>query len=370
MQRSGGEERVLGLDILRSTAIILVILSHYANNVSFWYGYVPPPQVFFSGDLGVDLFFILSGFLIGRILIDITTRTPTPRNLLLFLVRRWMRTFPAYFVWLAALAIFFPPTYGVADNLLHFATFTQNLFQPMPPEFWYAVSWSLTIEEWFYLLFGTGFFIAAMLLRRRWAIWIPLGVMLAGPPLLRLSVPYDQFITAGYYKMIPFRLDEIGYGVILAWLYRRRSKLFAHPWPLLALGLCLILEAWVPPLPLPARFYQVFQNDMAAIGCALCLPAFLLIHRAPRWLERPVRHVSRVSYSLYLVHLTFLVDVATTRFLHGSISAHTALLISVTGMVVAAELMSRLVEQPAMRWRPRQSSQPSTGPIVSAPGLL
>jgi peptidoglycan/LPS O-acetylase OafA/YrhL len=369
MRRSGGKERVLGLDILRSIAIVLVVFSHYANNVSYWYGYVPPPSVFFSGDLGVDLFFILSGFLIGRILIDIAAQAPTGRNLLVFLVRRWMRTFPAYFVWLAVLAVFFPPTYGVAGNLWHFATFTQNLFQPMPPEFFYAVSWSLSIEEWFYLLFGTGFFIAAMLIRRSWAIWLPLSVMLLVPPLLRLSVPYDQFITAGYFKMIPFRLDEIGYGVIFAWLYRRRSRLFAHPWPMLVVGLCLILEAWLPPLPLPARFYLVARNDMAALGCALCLPAFLMLHRAPRWLERPVRHISRISYSVYLVHLTFLVDIATNSFLHGKISPNTALVISVTGMVVASELMSRLVEQPAMRWRPRQGSEPATGAVLSATGV-
>ena len=80
-------ERRVGLDVVRSLAILLVVFSHYVRNVSFWFGAAPPDRVYWSGDLGVDLFFALSGFLIGRILLDIAARDPSWRNAAVFMLR-------------------------------------------------------------------------------------------------------------------------------------------------------------------------------------------------------------------------------------------------------------------------------------------
>ena len=125
-------ERILGLDVLRGLAILLVMVAHYTNNISFWYGLTPPPAVFFTGDLGVDLFFALSGFLIGGILIDVLDRAPSWSSLWRFMLRRWLRTLPAYWTWLAVLALAFPPVRPISAPLPRFATMTQNLLQPMP----------------------------------------------------------------------------------------------------------------------------------------------------------------------------------------------------------------------------------------------
>jgi len=180
-QNSTAGERAIGLDIVRSIAILLVMVSHYTNNVSFWFGIKPSNRVFFSGDLGVELFFALSGFLIGRILLDIADRDPSWRNLRVFLVRRWMRTLPLYWLWLIVIALAYPPAAHLGAYLLRFGTLTQNLDRPMTNDFWYAVSWSLTIEEWFYILFGVGVILATRLIRRPWAFWIPLLVLLTVP---------------------------------------------------------------------------------------------------------------------------------------------------------------------------------------------
>src|ERR1700744_4520851 len=94
---------ILGLDLFRSVAILLVLFAHYTNNISFWMGYAPPWKVFFSGDVGVDLFFVLSGFLIGRLLLEIADTAASFENLWIFLVRRWLRTLPLYFLWLVFL---------------------------------------------------------------------------------------------------------------------------------------------------------------------------------------------------------------------------------------------------------------------------
>jgi len=355
--------RVLGLDVLRALAILLVIAAHYANNMSFWYGLRPPQGVFFCGDLGVDLFFALSGFLIGRILIDITACAPTWRNLKIFLVRRWMRTFPVYFAWLLVLAVFFPPSAHLGRYLARFATFTQNFVQPMPTDYWYGVTWSLTIEEWFYLLFGTAAIASAMLIRRSWSIWLPIGILLVIPPLLRLLVPLSWFFSNDHARLVPFLLNEIAPGVVIAWLYKRGHGVFRRPRLAFLAGVFFILAAWTMMLPIPFWIIVLFRNDIAILGCALCIPAALCIGTAPGWLDFAARYISRLSYPIYLVHETVMIQCAQRLLFARLISAELAIVISVVGMIGVAELMSRCIEKPIMRRRPRQQWLPAdTGP--------
>lgn len=358
-------DRVLGLDVMRSAAILLVIAAHCANNMSYWFGITPPSRLFFAGGLGVDLFFALSGFLIGRILIEIVARGASLRLLLAFLARRWLRTLPAYMTWLLTLAVLFPPAEGLPTYLLRFATLTQNLLQPMPADYWFAVSWSLTVEEWFYLCFGSGVVLCATTLRRRWALWLPLAALLAGPLLLRASAGPAEYYDAGYWKMVPYRLDEIGYGVIFAWLHARDSVVFRRPWLALALGLGLVGSAWFALLPIPFRAFVVLESNMTVLGCALCIPAALRLRGAPGWLAAPARHLSRLAYTLYLVHLTIIVDVAQALWWQQRISAPVAVVVAVLGMAAAAEALSRCIEQPFMRRRPPQFPR-ALAPAVAA----
>jgi peptidoglycan/LPS O-acetylase OafA/YrhL len=365
MQVNTARERFIGLDILRSLAILLVIASHWANNMAFWYGIRTPQQIFFLGDLGVDLFFALSSFLIGRILLDIIVAGPSWGNLGRFMMRRWMRTLPAYWLCVALLSLFFPPALDAAGIILQCATLTQNLWHAMPPGYWFAVSWSLTIEEWFYLLFGTGAVVSAMFIRRDVAIWIPLIALLLVPPGLRWSIPSFSDFSTGYYKVVPFRIDEIGYGVVLAWLYEHRSRILSYPRLLMLAGMFLIAAGWFQLLPISFRLFLVLQHVMVVVGCVLCIPAALALQGVPRWLSLPARHISRLSYTLYLVHLTVLVDVAQPLWWTHRLSSWEAVAVSVLVPVIVAELMSRLVEQPLMRLRPRQFRHAAATPAFA-----
>lgn len=351
-------QRRIGLDLVRSAAILLVIVSHYAHNLLFWFGIHPPYRVYFSGDAGVELFFALSGFLIGRILLDIAERDPSWRNLWIFLVRRWMRTLPVYWLCLLALAATYPPTNGhVGDYVLRFGSLTQNFLHPMPDDDWFAVSWSLTIEEWFYLAFGTGVIVAMRLIRRKWAFWLPLLVLLVVPLALRLSVPAFADGASGLTKMAPFRMDEIGYGVVLAWVYDRKMRLFDHPVLLLLCGLGLIAATWLQELPVSPWLYASLRYNVTVIGCVMCIPAALRLQRVPCWLGATARTLSRQSYALYLIHLSVLLDIAQRYWWTHHISAVTAALIALTLPFALAELMSRYVELPIMRLRPPQQAR-------------
>ena len=101
--------RNFGLDAVRATAILLVLIAHgtqfIASTIS-GFGLNPADLSWPPGFVGVELFFCLSGYLIGRILLEIERRGASLGDVRRFLVRRWLRTLPLYFLVLAALCFF------------------------------------------------------------------------------------------------------------------------------------------------------------------------------------------------------------------------------------------------------------------------
>ena len=350
-----GPERGLGLDLARALAVMMVLVGHWANNVGQWFHVTAPHKVSFAGQMGVELFFALSGFLIGRILLDIIDTRPEWRDFRVFMIRRAMRTLPLYFLWLALLLLVFPPRQDGLAVALRFLTLTQNLTAPMPPDY-YTVTWSLTVEEWFYLLFGGGLILGARLLGGARALWLCFLVFLLGPLLLRLAFldwsPHSWEVS----KQVFFRIDEIAYGVLMAKLWRSGHWLFRHPWPPLLIGLLCVGAIWSGQSPLLPGLVPPLMYNVTIIGWALCLPAALRLRRASMWFEMPVRWIAARSYALYLVHLTILVDVAQNLlWAPGRRSAPLAAVVAIALPFVLAELSYRFVEGPILRRRPRQT---------------
>jgi peptidoglycan/LPS O-acetylase OafA/YrhL len=347
-------QRNLGLDAMRAAAILLVMIAHWSNNISIWFGAKPDPRVFFTADLGIDLFFALSGYLIGRILIEEGRRDASFPNLTVFLVRRWMRTLPLYFLVIAALLVLVPPPELPLRYALKYATLTQNLWKPLPPGWWFAVSWSLAVEEWFYLLFGIAVFAYYRLFRAAWAIWLPIGFFILQPLLMRLAFPEYP----GMGSLVPFRLDEIAYGAAMAQLHSQRSAVFRHPILCLVLGLTLIgalgLGFWLGP----ASLRPVLISPATVIGCALLLPAALKWRSAPAVVAWLLTQLSAKSYALYLVHLTILEHVAQRLFYAKAAPPAICVAIAILAPFAVAALTGRLIETPIMRLRPKHRAGP------------
>ncbi|HET6992186.1 MAG TPA: acyltransferase, partial [Bacteroidia bacterium] len=146
--------RVFGLDVMRAMAILLVLLSH-AMRFSPIPGATQTQLELYMGFIGVELFFALSGFLIGGILLREMADGTSFRKVLKFWVRRWMRTLPAYYAVLFGTPLLY--LLFLHENSVHFSDlfpfifFVQNFSHPHPEYF--GVAWSLSIEEWFYILF-------------------------------------------------------------------------------------------------------------------------------------------------------------------------------------------------------------------------
>jgi peptidoglycan/LPS O-acetylase OafA/YrhL len=128
--------RNLGLDLLRILATSMVFYSHSVR------GTVKGVPI---GSLGVELFFVLSGFLVGRYFF-ITGQNYNLQFVFRFIAKRWLRTLPLYY-FVITLKIFL--TGYTFSNTFSFYTFTQNYCSSIS---FFPVSWSLSIEEWFYLL--------------------------------------------------------------------------------------------------------------------------------------------------------------------------------------------------------------------------
>jgi peptidoglycan/LPS O-acetylase OafA/YrhL len=343
--------RSLGLDLLRAIAIMMVLVSHWTCHMGDWFGIAVPPVADVVGDIGVEIFFALSGFLIGRILIEITRVRPTWRDFQVFMVRRCMRTLPLYFLWLAMLLCVFPPKDDAVVTALRFITLTQNLVADLPSDYYFAVTWSLTIEEWFYLLFGAGLILLSRRIGGKWALPCCLAVFLLAPLALRLA-----YLERG--PLVFFRIDEIGYGVLMARLFLDRNWMFRHPWVPLAFGIALIAASMLSLLPVPAALAVPLSSNAEVIGGALCLPAALRLHRAAAWFERPVRWIATRSYALYLFHLTILVDVVERLLvLPNVLPASAGVVLAIVVPFPLAALSYHYLETPLLRRRPAQDRE-------------
>lgn len=343
--------RNLGLDAIRSLAILLVLLSHFTDLTAGYLGTASIPLLSIAGLFGVELFFVLSGFLIGGILLRMIRVRPGWRDWLVFMIRRWMRTLPLYLLWVAVLAYMLPPA-DLRGTLLHYATLTQNLFWPMPAGNWFGVSWSLTVEEWFYLTFSVALLGAAAVSRWRGVAWGVIGAFIAIPLAIRLYQPAGPDFMLTAYKTAALRLDAIAYGVLLARLAPHRWR-FPLLW--LACGLALLAFLWtqaaIAPFVIPLTTFLPGLPTLTALGCALLFPAALRWHGGRGVLAAVVRQISAQSYSLYLVHLSILEWMWQPILLHGLPRAAAAP-VALALTFAVSWLLWRFIERPILARRP------------------
>jgi peptidoglycan/LPS O-acetylase OafA/YrhL len=323
--------RIPELDGLRGIAIVLVVLFHcfYVDLPALKHpaGFVDQVYVWLRtcvglGWTGVDLFFVLSGFLIGGILLDVRD---SPSYYKTFYARRFYRIVPIYYLWLLAYIFLLLTLRGViapyyADPFdpslkggvlwlfvfVQGATFTRYALGSM----WLQLTWSLAVEEQFYLVAPL---LIRWLSRRRLTLF--LGGIVIAAPLLRMWVrfhehPFGLNLHLAY-TLMPCRADALAIGVLGALYWRQpalRSWLSERSWLLYALtgtflAGVLVLGRWSPnnySLPMQSVGYTWFALFYGLLlSLALEKPRGLLASvTRTKWLGA----VGRVSYCIYLIH--------------------------------------------------------------------
>lgn len=356
-------KRVFGLDALRAFAILMVMLQHS----SMW---VSPRFTFFHEFVrhydGVAIFFVLSGFLIGNILIrTLEANGARPGKLWDFWVRRWIRTVPPY---LLALLVVMPlelrhsdfsaSTYGP------YFVFLQNFNWVHPPAF--IEAWSLAVEEWFYLLSAPTSFLLTGLLKPRYGVLLAAGLFLVGSTVYRYHYfqgyqpPTWQEWDAHFRKIVLLRLDSLMYGVLAAWVasYHRVAWLRAK-WPLFVAGFVALSLIANPVSPADLTLFAcVFSFSCASLGVACMLPLLSEWKQARGFVASALTHISLVSYSLYLLHgtvvnLNIALPLATSLPLPQALRPLTGLTLLWVVSLPLATLMYKYFEVPVMSLRNR-----------------
>jgi peptidoglycan/LPS O-acetylase OafA/YrhL len=302
-------KRQPGLDLLRALAIVVVVIYHAAL-----FGFKLPGRVDRFGWIGVDLFFVLSGYLIGGQLLAPLARGNTI-NLGLFLARRALRIMPAYF---AVLAIYFLlPSWreypDMSQPFWKFLLSVQNIALHGGTAFSHA--WSLAVEDQFYL--ALPFLLLFLCRRPRAAVIVPCllvagGILLRGflavqnPSVDGGGVSFRGFQAWIYYPTWT-RLDPLVFGVALAAIEKFRPQ-----WWQRLMGTAIWL--WLPGLALIAYALYLGEGDHLTVSAcvwqfpliALGMAALLICAMSPRLplcrVAIPgVAFVASIAYSAYLV---------------------------------------------------------------------
>jgi peptidoglycan/LPS O-acetylase OafA/YrhL len=229
----------------------------------------------------------------------------------------------------------------------------------MPEDGWFAVSWSLTVEEWFYLLFSAIFLLSARLLGRQ-GQWLAIAVFLVVPLLARLAVPVQLDFDFYVRKIVVLRLDAIAYGVALARMYADRSSLFRASKLTLITGVAMLAAVYIWPLPLNSVVARAIVFNITLVGWALCFPAALRLAQPHGIVGRCIVAVSQQSYVIYLVHLSFL-TYCERASANGHLPWQLLVPIALSATWIVSHLSLRFFESPILTWRPRQWGTMSDG---------
>ncbi len=334
--------RYPALDLLRGIAIVWVMLFH-----SFVVGGLGPDWAWLSryGWMGVDLFFVLSGFLIGTQVLR-----PLARGQRLdfkeFYLRRALRILPAFLLVLVIYMVWpdFRESPGLAPWWM-FVTFTLNLFVDYGRDAAFSHAWSLCVEEHFYLVFPL---LATLLLRRPSAarfVMLCMAVVIAGIALRAgfwlhntaldsagLGLQRNWFIEDIYYPTWN-RLDGLLAGVVLAvlkvfrptlwqrlqqhgnavlcagvailalalWLFRERTGLIGNAvgWPVLSLGLALLVLAGTASSGVLGGLRVPGAAWLAAISYSLYLTHKAVFHLTQGWFGPALEGRGVLAFAVY-----------------------------------------------------------------------
>src|SRR5438132_173396 len=354
-------ERQPGLDLLRALAIIVVVIYHAAL-----FGFKLPGRVDRFGWIGVDLFFVLSGYLIGGQLLAPLAREQSIK-LGRFFARRVFRIMPAYFVILAV--YFLLPSWreypDMAQPLWKFLLSVQNIALHGGTAFSHA--WSLAVEDQFYLCLP---FI--LLLVNRWpraALIIPC-VIVFGALALRTFLAWKNWsidggvsfraVQAWIYYPSWTRLDPLVLGVVLAAIERFRP----HWWERLT---NFAIWLWLPALALISYGLYLGEGDnLTVTACvwqfpviALGMAGLLICAQSPHLIFRRIKipgaaFVASIAYSAYLIQKLVIHAVEQFCSSHNIQLTYLRSLLSAELCVyVAATLLFFLVERPFLQVRKR-----------------
>ena len=294
---------IKSIDSIRAIAVLLVIICH-------WFGENHKLSIITGIVNGVDIFFVLSGFLITRILLYSKNAAEQSGEALKvelrnFFFRRVLRIFPIYYLTIFSLYFIGPGTgTAIRENFIYFFTYTANIYF-IRIESWDGMLshlWSLSVEEQFYLIWPLiTLFIKRQYLLKTILIFIFIGII-------------SQYMTdvGGMYTFACF--DALGLGALLAWIVSNKPeflKTIYKPLLFVTMIAIVILSIRMAGFYFDLGFnpFKVPIRTLTSI-ITVWLLVYILLSNVPRirivdWLlqNRTLMYIGKISYGIYLYHL-------------------------------------------------------------------
>ncbi|HEY0745698.1 MAG TPA: acyltransferase [Steroidobacteraceae bacterium] len=338
------------LDGLRTLSILAVIWHHAGTANNSW-------RLLDRGFLGVDLFFVISGFLIVTLLLREQSDNGEI-SLKKFYMRRTLRIFPLYYAVILFLALIYLTVnrnslfgHRFLSELPYYLTYTANFF----PVVGLRIVWSLATEEQFYLL------------------WPSIEKYLAKyvVPVLLFLIALNQFVSfrrnaisdlVGSADWTQWNISQTTFtpillGVSAAHLlhsqrtYRLVAHFAANRW---ASSLCFLILVGL------ATVAPVDVSGLPRLMLQLCMTAFLVscVYREDHALQSllrfsPFQRIGKVSYGMYLLHIPLLTLAA--YLLHSNAASISLYVVEVAITIIAAELSFKFLESPILRLKRKYS---------------
>lgn len=357
-------ERSKSLDALRGIALLLVFVNHISLP-AVRCSWINPGLEFLSrgGWIGVDLFFVLSGFLIANLLFseyNCHGQIDFPR----FFIRRGFKIYPSYYlmigITLFVLVLFKIPVHFKA--LTSFLLFLQNYLWIANPFDVYKVwgpTWSLAVEEQFYILLPILLMGLRAFSKRGANPFGKIPAIFSFMAVLCLSLRFIKSITTPYSHeafLCPFHLraDSLFFGVLMAYYYTYRAEDFKRvcgfvsPAVMGSLGAFFLLPSFIFARD-TVRFIYTAGFSLVYLGSGLILAAAITTHYKANRPGDTLSSLGRYSYPIYLWHMPF---AELSTYLNGF--HHSRILYLITYFIAPMVLgvaLSQWVEIPLLRLR-------------------
>lgn len=319
---TNNKPRVFGLDLMRAMAICMVLCSHILWIYNPEDGIIRQLFALF-GFLGVEFFFVLSGFLIGRILYGIYIKDDyIIKSALYFLKRRWFRTLPNYFL-ILIINIIITASLGYSmPKLGLYFVFLQNGFSKMSTFF--PESWSLSVEEWAYIVLPISLLALSFLCKPKnknrffFVIVLSLITLFIGFKIAyqinTQTTTLDEWNVSLKSVMI-YRLDAIFMGVLCSWIsinYEKNWSKYKFSFAFIG-GLIMMFMyfgmGFLRILPETYPFvWNVVYLPLASFSITFFLPLFSQMETSITIIKRPIVFISKISYSIYLLHYSVIMQ--------------------------------------------------------------
>ncbi len=354
--------RLANLDLLRFVAVAMVLMRHawwpdksgpaidseHIKNI-FW-------QIRSGGWAGVDLFFVLSGYLVSGLLFKEHIKNGV-LGYKRFIIRRSFKIYPPFIVLIAiTILVGFAAQQPVAGRaIVSELLFLQN--------YWLSLwnhTWSLAVEEHFYLILPSILMVIMGARRHNKDTFKPIiSIVLVFAVLglaLRIWNANEQFSYKTHLAPTHLRIDSLWCGVLISYLYHYRyqclCKVARWRWILLLAGIMLMAPPYFRPLE-QSRFIYTAGFMLNAWGASLILTSLLFVNLGNGYTVRCLSKIGKHSYSIYLWHMPIHSwgPNVLKSYLGLDPSYGILLLIYLALSIGAGIFMSKLIEYPSLRLR-------------------